>query len=673
MAKLTLSRGKIIITFKDGKKITTGARVLKSMSSPKIKSIIGAAISKAKRGATLRQRRELIALMKKAASLAEQIKAKAPAKIARRRVRRRKPAKVVRAAGVTLIQISSVMSGRLSAKRKMSSARLKSAIERLAKNGTSLSKLVAKNPTKVADLIFKAFSGIDKFAGEYGYLQYKLAPKYPNILPEKPFADLNAAQKLFAIRSYLLETVPSGNPAFKKELAMIFGRTPAFFASAVINNKLDPETVLAAAAYLRRHFAEQVRAGAGPKIPLLKISAIKYEEPKIAVAKTPIVAAIGASTTGNVKAEELAKGTRKLPGRKIGYVLALEKRLRKISKGAIVDSYGVIGQSTTAILKRFRGNISTNNYNTVIILGGINDAYNRLPLETTTRNLGKMIEIAKKKKMHVILLTIFRHKFHGDPPKRVSDDLKRRFKAINDWIKQQKGVDIVRLDTLEPLNHLHPGMDKVAKFADQIYDQVFRKKIVQAQKGAKRPKGEKERARIRQAASMANLAGGARPASVIKTHKKIAESSGMVDYVAIQKMAVQGLFNTLKRHPHFKKFLQSDKYATTIGAADFTFITDEPHAYCGLAVESIIAFSNWKATNQVYKQTNLDKDIIALNKHLGRPPKKTLTPNKNSFLNALMAGSIFQWRLKNPKAEGGKWVETLQQKKVPAKGRRLIR
>jgi hypothetical protein len=213
-------------------------------------------------------------LLKQAKRAKAKPKAK-PRKRRRRRVRPKKIAKPVKPEVITLSQVSRVMSGQLTAKKKLTPAQLKTQIESIAKNRKSLKDLVGKNPAKTAELIFKAMAGVEKFAGEYGYLQYKIAPKYPKLLPEKPFKELSPKQKLFAIRSYLLETIPAGNAAFRKELELIYGKGNIPEIQESLEHKINPELLLAASAYLRRHYAEQAKKGTGTKIPVLKIEPLK--------------------------------------------------------------------------------------------------------------------------------------------------------------------------------------------------------------------------------------------------------------------------------------------------------------------------------------------------------------------------------------------------------------
>jgi hypothetical protein len=175
---------------------------------------------------------------------------------------------------------------------------------------------------------------------------------------------------------------------------------------------------------------------------------------------------------------------------------------------------------------------------------------------------------------------------------------------------------------------------------------------------------------------------------MLKSHKDLAEKTRMAEFVKIQKLAAQGLFNTLKKEDiHFRIFLKrTGKFNTTIGKPNAFLVTDQvDKTHYGLAVEAIISFVNWRANKPARKLSNLADDIKRLDmlrrgiedpkKDDYKKAKSSLQVSQNAFQSAFMASSIYLWRrsiiIKKQKVDPGAWAD--KRKPVTKKLRRMIR
>jgi len=568
------------------------------------------------------------------------------------------------------------------------------AVESIARKRTQLYEYMnpgsaadaKKNSESLMNLIFASYERIEKFADpSWGWFSNNIQPSYDvkmgktmKVFPEKAFGEQSVQNKLSAIRIYLFDTVAKGNEGFKKELEGIYGKGKIpLIDEALLAKKLDHQTVLAAAAYLRRYAGELRKEGLGTKLTPLSIEPLKPE--KFVVVRTPIVAAIGASTTG----ENI--------GQKSGYVLALEKKLKALSKGSVVDAYGIKGQNTTQILSRsvekkkgiYNLLETFNKYNTIIILGGINDAYQGVPVQTTTRNLEIMVECARKKGKHVILLTIFPHKFHGDPPKPVPKDVLARFREINKWIKKQKteGVDVVETP---PFTHLHPGAEVTAKIGELVYEQVLRKRMIKALKDEVKPTkvpraepglSEEDRKIYEQAMKLVELAKTKNPYELMQSLKKIEASK----YSKVMKITLQNLFNYAKGSPStgLLSFLaiydnKEKPYSSKLGSIELNNTDLDP--LVGLATQSILDFLNYRSKLKGAKFDNFKWAVSTLNQELGRGNGTNFKVNRNDYRSAILGLSVYFWSIDNSDKKPNAWIPGRSEaKKLEAAGVRRIK
>ena len=284
----------------------------------------------------------------------------------------------------------------------------KKAIESLAKNRESLEKYLSnsKNYRETESLLFSKMQNIPKFSSNEGYIVSYVAAMLPDIFPnaEAPFVKPKDTSKWagairLSMRMYLSDFVPGANAEFKEKLTQIYGASlPSLTTkqkedetfikgqigpdSKLLGGIIDANLFLSATTYILVDRFKQNDAYKSilKKMDLLVPSEAKTEiETKTLPLKTPVVAVVGDSITG----EKI--------GQKIGYVAMLDKALKDVSKNSIVDGYGIKGQSSTGILARFEDNITKRKYNTVLIQGGVNDAYNYPKSKDKTAEIVKTV------------------------------------------------------------------------------------------------------------------------------------------------------------------------------------------------------------------------------------------------------------------------------------------
>jgi len=345
---------------------------------------------------------------------------------------------------------------------------VKPVIEGLAKNPKNQEKLEkflsagkGNNRKRLVDSLFRTFLKIEKFSDAYDSIPMK-EPKDLTLLRKaergllfsavktKPIEGLSPDEKLAMLRYYLYSYIPPGNLKYKEKLDQLNAGKALEAGDQNKARPLDASLLTAAAAYLWGMKKENDLA----KLDLRSATPAVVTPPKAPEKVQPLrVAAIGDSITG----ETIEKDGKKI-GLKTGYVAILESLLKKTAKDSVVDAFGVKGQESKDIAKRFAASLSGKGYNIVIIQGGVNDAYNYPKDQSKSKDivdrvessLKDMVKVARQLGIDPILLTIHPHTREGQ-----TQIVKDRINEINKRIRAIAGARIVELPMLE--GTLHPG------------------------------------------------------------------------------------------------------------------------------------------------------------------------------------------------------------------------
>jgi hypothetical protein len=665
MARLTLSGGKIEVRFADGKKRKTGVAITSAMNISMIKLNITLALNNAKINELSNPGhvRQIDALRPKVGRLAKYLKGLAGRKrrARPRRVRRRttKPRTPKPAPGLKRVTKPHIV------KALYGDAKT---IELVARNKESLSIYISANRSSLTKSLFRTMKDIMSNKAEFDF-EGEVAAARPDLFENTTLDDLTGPEKIAAIRYFLYEFIPYGNPEFSKELFQL--NNPK-----ATKGPLDADILIAAAAYLRRWKAEKRKAGAGKSLKALNFQV----SGKKVFFKVPVVACIGASTT----AEKI--------GQKIGYVAALEKKLRTISKAAVVDAYGIMGESTSAILKRFRSNISKRNYNTIVLQGGINDsvAYksdkskSKQIVDKAAANFTLMIRMARSKGMNVILFTIHPHKYP-------TPEVGKRIDAINKWMLTQGkrlGATVIKVPRLDKAGSLHPAMKDRAVIAELIFKSAFTRKVLTAPvTKVSQEQAYKIAQNVR--ALLVKFISRSDPLGLMNYEKGLPKdmiSTIPAGHAEIKSnalyLAAQVAFNKLKDNdPGFNRFLIKRK------SKMHEFLVDLPNRKVRMHTREVDTFETIRggrstktnkdqisrymvANMQEYLSTQYNQDTKVkgdFNQLYGkgkpggakRPFSKNGTPNRSFFYEL----SAYFWRLKNKYEPPAAWIKKIAPKK----------
>jgi len=131
--------------------------------------------------------------------------------------------------------------------------------------------------------------------------------------------------------------------------------------------------------------------------------------------------------------------------------------------GWTVDNFSKIGQTSAQALARFKA--SSNNYDTVFIFLGANDAYGGVNPAFTLDNLKQIIELAKDKGAKTIVIPgILSERVSKDPRSIKYDDLKKKMIYLPGMV-----VPILRtVDAKDVPDGIHFGAATHKQLADLI-------------------------------------------------------------------------------------------------------------------------------------------------------------------------------------------------------------
>jgi lysophospholipase L1-like esterase len=265
-----------------------------------------------------------------------------------------------------------------------------------------------------------------------------------------------------------------------------------------LQGPMDPDTITAAALYMRRwnlEHPERGKAKTQEEISIWKAPAVitpppEKEEPKAVVPPQPEVK----PPTERKPAVPIPSGDPVMRQPRVGvigdsisedsiYSRNLQAILRETIPSAYVETYGVKSNTTGQMRSRFRQDIlDKNRYNIVVIQGGVNDISGTNSVELIKANIGDMVAKARAKGMKVVLLTITPWKGWSS----WSEENQKKTDEVNAWILSQggPGVHVVDMSSMgvgnalrpefdEDRNHLHPSSKGKAEMGRLIAEQAF--------------------------------------------------------------------------------------------------------------------------------------------------------------------------------------------------------
>jgi lysophospholipase L1-like esterase len=112
-------------------------------------------------------------------------------------------------------------------------------------------------------------------------------------------------------------------------------------------------------------------------------------------------------------------------------------QLKKSNPDLQINKIAKVGEKTDWMLQNAHDDLSSNNYDAVFILGGINDVYALNSITNAKKNLQSMYNLAKNSGMKVIGVTIAPTDSY--PP--YTDELGKLTNDLNSWILNNKTLD----------------------------------------------------------------------------------------------------------------------------------------------------------------------------------------------------------------------------------------
>ena len=142
---------------------------------------------------------------------------------------------------------------------------------------------------------------------------------------------------------------------------------------------------------------------------------------------------------------------------------------------------GINGERSGEILRRFESDVAALKPQVVIVLAGVNDLYQGVPVEQVKRNLAEIYDKAAQQKIRVMACTIL-------PYDSASVAARTRMREVNEWIQataQERGLgfcdthraveDPARPDRLAGSpDGLHPDVETYRKMGEAIADALER-------------------------------------------------------------------------------------------------------------------------------------------------------------------------------------------------------
>ncbi len=140
---------------------------------------------------------------------------------------------------------------------------------------------------------------------------------------------------------------------------------------------------------------------------------------------------------------------------------------------------GVNGERSDQILRRFKKDLPAIKPQWVIVLGGVNDLYQGVPIEWVKKNLQAIFDLALKERVRVMACTIL-------PYNTASARIEERRQEVNDWIRsyaEQRGLGFC--DTAKVVEDpsrpgrllgspdgLHPDVEGYRRMAEALTESV---------------------------------------------------------------------------------------------------------------------------------------------------------------------------------------------------------
>jgi acyl-CoA thioesterase-1 len=150
-----------------------------------------------------------------------------------------------------------------------------------------------------------------------------------------------------------------------------------------------------------------------------------------------VFVALGDSVTAGYQ-----QGPGSRPPRHYPFTNVLESNLRMKLKAlgaetdVAVENKGINGDSTFGMVNRFQRSVIPEKPDFVVIMGGLNDLFTRIPVDDVYRNLVQLTQLTKEAGAEPIMLST--------TPVAGSPDFNAKIKELNDRVAEYCGLNDVR-------------------------------------------------------------------------------------------------------------------------------------------------------------------------------------------------------------------------------------
>jgi lysophospholipase L1-like esterase len=445
-----------------------------------------------------------------------------------------------------------------------------------------------------------------------------------------------------------------------------------------IGGVLTADDVAAAALYIRRwsqmnpergrgRSEDQIAQWTAPQVVPLEGAPVPQPQPQATV---PRVAVIGDSL---------------IAGGRIG--TTLQRVLREQTREAVVDSYGVSGETLGQVRRRFDRDVAGHQppYNTVVIHAGVNGIGSQT-VEQLEMEYARFIAAARERNMRVVIMGLL--PWEGST--NSTAQLQRRTTQFNQWLRDQARADgtVVFIDTASLIgegnpprlmqqyerqtdpDHLHPsdaGRDILAR---RIAQSAFGRTISTGETRTALQDFADQHWRNLTAELYQSTQGG-RPAGIVTIMRNLPQGhSSLADALrALNRTDIRDAFDRI-----FNEYLH-----TNAAFLQFcrTFSVNNENPYEGIARDStrlsastsdpdrrrvmraFAQFINQEAQRTGDQYSRLRQDLILLYRQALSMGRDDYDPDGRTDMRLMAAIAVYSWRMANPNAAVGDWAQSL--------------
>lgn len=544
--------------------------------------------------------------------------------------------------------------------------------------------------------------------------------RYREELMQVPFARWRL-ENIESVRTYKPEKGIQPTEADKQEVLRLY-----------INGHMDPTAVLAAALYIRRWNQEHPEKGRGKEqgsisvwkapepIPLteerrpveVRPPAQVQKERPVETSTAPPAKEITATSptregpAGKIIPASLAKNAKigiigdSITAGNENYGIPLLHILKSRYPAASVDLHGVQNEGTSLIRSRFGSDIMENNYNIVVIQGGVNDVVMpKIKMEDIRANIRDMIRTARGKGMSVVLLTIT--PWEGHPTSSAA--AQRRTAELNDWMFSQAGEGVVVVDFssmgegspprlkkeyLRPFNpkdidRMHPnkaGKDEMGRI---IAEQAFGVSQSIGNKRAIIASAERQQTALEKFADenwkglkteIADNVMKGNPAGLItlarnlpKGYTSLEDALVLLKRYDIDRSVDKVFMEYMHGNEEFRDFCRSRREYTGIVTNEATTLSErtapKDRQLIIKAMQEFINYSASRAGDKWYSRLN--DDLRFLYQEVLKTSSEKLALTSMGDMRTLAAISVYSWRAAHKEERVGAWAAGIPGVKQP--------